>query len=112
MILGYRIPSKPTAGQVAVWRLLKKVSAIYLRQSGCAFPDNSAVRHNLSPILNRSAVIGSVHQATMRPGRIGRWHPGNAARAIPFLAQGACKQHADVQLAVQLQVLQGFKEKP
>ena len=53
MLLVYRMPAKPTAGRVAVWRQLKKAGAIYLQQSVCVFPDNGAVRSELEPILRR-----------------------------------------------------------
>lgn len=52
-LLVYRMPPKPTAGRVAVWRLLKKVGAIYLQQSVCVFPANAEVRRDLAPILQR-----------------------------------------------------------
>jgi hypothetical protein len=51
LLLVYRMPAKPTAGRVGVWRLLKKVGAIYLQQSVCVFPDNARVRRELHPIL-------------------------------------------------------------
>jgi hypothetical protein len=52
-LLVYRMPPNPTAGRVAVWRQLKKIGAIYLQQSVCVFPANSAVRRDLAPILTR-----------------------------------------------------------
>src|SRR6202521_6164893 len=52
-LLVYRMPPKPTAGRVAVWRLLKKVGAIYLQQSVCVFPATAEVRRDLAPILQR-----------------------------------------------------------
>lgn len=52
-LLVYRMPTKPTAGRVAVWRQLKKIGAIYLQQSVCVFPANSEVRRDLEPILRR-----------------------------------------------------------
>jgi hypothetical protein len=58
MLLVYRMPAKPTAGRVAVWRQLKKVGAIYLQQSVCVFPENAAVKAELQPILSR---IESAH---------------------------------------------------
>jgi hypothetical protein len=45
--------AKPSAGRVAVWRLLKKLGAIYLQQSLCVFPDSSALRQELAPVLKR-----------------------------------------------------------
>ena len=58
MVLVYRMPAKPTAGRVAVWRQLKKAGAIYLQQSVCVFPENGSVRAELEPILQR---IGSAN---------------------------------------------------
>jgi hypothetical protein len=67
MVLVYRVPAKPTAGRVAVWRLLKKIGAIYLQQSVCAFPDSSAVRRDLAPILARIAdADGEYHLLPLR----------------------------------------------
>jgi len=53
IMLVYRMPPTPTAGRVAVWRLLKKIGAIYLQQSVCIFPDNSRLRHELEAVLKR-----------------------------------------------------------
>src|SRR5487761_117420 len=53
VLLVYRMPAKPTAGRVGVWRMLKKVGAIYLQQSVCVFPDTAGVRRELSPILKK-----------------------------------------------------------
>ena len=53
ILLVYRMPATPTAGRVAVWRLLKKIGAIYLQQSLCAFPDNARLRRDLAPVLKR-----------------------------------------------------------
>jgi hypothetical protein len=47
------MPATPTAGRVAVWRLLKKIGAIYLQQSLCVFPDNARLRRELGPVLKR-----------------------------------------------------------
>lgn len=52
-MLVYRMPPTPTAGRVAVWRLLKKIGAIYLQQSLCVFPDNAKLRHELEVVLKR-----------------------------------------------------------
>src|SRR5260221_13275915 len=53
ILLVYRMPAKPTAGRVAVWRQLKKIGAIYLQQSVCVFPARPDVRRDLAPILQR-----------------------------------------------------------
>jgi hypothetical protein len=66
-LLVYRVPPKPTAGRVAVWRQLKKIGAIYLQQSVCVFPDNSVVRRDLAPILARiTNASGEYHLLSLR----------------------------------------------
>jgi hypothetical protein len=57
-LLVYRMPAKPTAGRVAVWRQLKKIGAIYLQQSVCAFPANNHVARDLAPIVERIITAG------------------------------------------------------
>ena len=57
-VLVYRMPAKPTAGRVAVWRQLKKIGSIYLQQSVCVFPANSQVRNDLHPILEKITESG------------------------------------------------------
>jgi ChrB-like protein len=49
----YRMPTKPTAGRVAVWRSLKKAGAVYLQDSACVLPDTDAIRAELDPVLRR-----------------------------------------------------------
>jgi len=66
-LLVYRMPAKPTAGRVAVWRQLKKIGAIYLQQSVCVFPTNSEVRRDLGPILQRiDDAAGEFHLLPLR----------------------------------------------
>lgn len=53
LLVTYRMPPKPTAGRVAVWRQLKKIGAVYLQDSVCVIPDTTALRRELAPILER-----------------------------------------------------------
>jgi hypothetical protein len=53
LLLVYRMPSKPTAGRVAVWRSLKKTGAVYLQDSVCVIPDTVPLRRELAPVLER-----------------------------------------------------------
>ncbi len=53
LVLVYRVPPRPTAHRVHVWRMLKKVGAVYLQQSVCVFPRNARVTRELQPILRR-----------------------------------------------------------
>ena len=66
-LLVYRMPPKPTAGRVAVWRQLKKIGAIYLQQSVCVFPAKPEVRRDLAPILERIVdAAGEFHMLPLR----------------------------------------------
>jgi hypothetical protein len=53
LVLAYRMPAKPTAGRVAVWRNLKKIGAVYLQDSVCVLPDIAPLRREIAPVLNR-----------------------------------------------------------
>jgi hypothetical protein len=67
IVLTYRVPAKPTAARVAVWRQLKKIGAIYLQQSVCVFPDNATVKRDLAPILARiTEAAGEYHLLPVR----------------------------------------------
>jgi len=66
-VLVYRMPARPTAGRVAVWRQLKKIGAIYLQQSVCVFPASAQVRSDLHPILEKiTASGGEFHLLPLR----------------------------------------------
>ena len=67
VLVVYRMPTKPTAGRVAVWRQLKKVGAIYLHQSVCVFPDTARTRRELLPIrLRIEQAEGEYHVLPLR----------------------------------------------
>jgi hypothetical protein len=67
LVFVYRMPAKPTAGRVAVWRLLKKAGAVYLQDSVCVFPELAAVRRELEPVLERiDEKGGSYHLLPLR----------------------------------------------
>jgi hypothetical protein len=66
-VLVYRMPAKPTAARVAVWRSLKKIGSIYLQQSVCVFPDSASLRKELAPILRRiTDATGEFHLLPLR----------------------------------------------
>ena len=67
LLLAYRMPSKPTAGRVAVWRMLKKAGAVYLQDSVCVVPDTTGLRSELTPVLARvDESKGSYHMLPLR----------------------------------------------
>jgi ChrB-like protein len=67
LLLVYRMPAKPTAGRVAVWRTLKKTGAVYLQDSVCVIPDTAPLRRELAPVLERiDADGGRYHMLPLR----------------------------------------------
>ena len=59
--LVYRMPAKPTAGRVAVWRSLKKAGAVYLQDSVCVLPDRDLQRAELQQVLARIDESGGTY---------------------------------------------------
>jgi Skp family chaperone for outer membrane proteins len=53
VVLVYRLPARPTANRVYVWRMLKKIGAVSLQQSVTVFPQNKQVTRDLQPILKK-----------------------------------------------------------
>jgi hypothetical protein len=53
MLLVYRMPARPTAARVYVWRMLKKLGAVHLQQSVTVFPQNRQIAHQLEPLLDK-----------------------------------------------------------
>jgi hypothetical protein len=67
VVLAYRMPPKPTASRVAVWRALKKSGAVYIQDSVCVVPDTAAIRRELAPVLARiDGADGHYHLLPLR----------------------------------------------
>jgi hypothetical protein len=67
LVLVYRMSSHRTADRVYVWRMLKKMGAVYLQQSVTALPDSRTARRELQPILERiTAASGAYHLLPLR----------------------------------------------
>jgi Protein ChrB, N-terminal len=58
VLLVYRVPARPSANRVYVWRMLKKIGAVYLQQSVCVFPQNARITRELRPILAKIGESG------------------------------------------------------
>lgn len=92
LVLVYRMPAKPTAGRVAVWRQLKKIGAIYLQQSACVFPDNAHVRRDLTPILARiTDESGEYHLLPLR-----KLDPDEARKLIQQFQDQTSKHYQEI----------------
>ena len=59
--LVYRMPAKPTAGRVTVWRALKKLGVVYLQDSACVIPDLPELREELDRILGKIEDSGGTY---------------------------------------------------
>lgn len=59
--LVYRMPAKPTAGRVTVWRALKKLGVVYLQDSACVVPDLPGLREELDRILAKIEDSGGTY---------------------------------------------------
>ncbi len=61
VLVVYRVPARPTANRVAVWRQLKKLGAVYLQQSVCVFPESARTRKALAPVLAKIEESGGTY---------------------------------------------------
>ena len=53
LLLIYRVPAEPSRKRAFVWRELKKVGAVYLRDGVCVLPDQAATRAGLRQVAER-----------------------------------------------------------
>ncbi len=61
ILLIYRMPPKPTAARVAVWRQLNKLGLVYLQQMVGALPNRQDLGAELRPILDRIIHAGGTY---------------------------------------------------
>src|SRR5215208_3443116 len=52
-LLVYTVPASPTRKRAAVWREVKRLGALYLRDGVCALPDTVAARAGLEALADR-----------------------------------------------------------
>jgi hypothetical protein len=90
--LVYRMPSKPTAGRVAVWRHLKKAGAVYLQDSVCVVPDTEAMRTELDAVLARiDESKGSYHMLPLTDVP-----PNEEAKLVQLFVDQTTKHYAEI----------------
>jgi hypothetical protein len=63
VLLIYTVPATPTRKRAAVWREVKRLGALYLRDGVCALPDTDAARAGLTGLAERVGELGG--QATV-----------------------------------------------
>lgn len=61
LLLVYRMPQKPTAARVAVWRQLNKLGLVYLQQMVGVMPDQDQIHGELRPILQKVVSAGGTY---------------------------------------------------
>jgi Protein ChrB, N-terminal len=92
LVLAYRMPAKPTAGRVAVWRNLKKVGAVYLQDSVCVVPDTAGLRRELAPVLERiDASGGRYHLLPLRKAA-----PDEEEKLVSLFVEQAAQHYREI----------------
>ena len=91
LVLIYTLPAEPTRKRAFVWRELKKIGAVYLRDGVCVLPDLPAPREAMQALVDR--VRGFEGQASLvETGRIDELtteeivRQARAARRTEYLA--------------------------
>ena len=92
LLLTYRMPAKPTAGRVAVWRMLKKMGAVYLQDSVCVVPDSAALRRELAPVLER--IDGGGGRYHMLPLR--KLPPEEEQKVVDLFVEQASQHYQEI----------------
>jgi hypothetical protein len=62
-LLIYTVPSAPTSKRAAIWREIKRLGALYLRDGVCVLPDTSTARAKFEALAGRVQKFGG--QATV-----------------------------------------------
>lgn len=92
VLLAYRMPTKPTAGRVAVWRSLKKAGAVYLQDSVCVLPDTGALRRELQGVLQRiDESDGRYHMLPLR-----KLPPDEEAKLVQLFVDQTSKHYEEI----------------
>ncbi|MBF6604011.1 MAG: hypothetical protein IVW53_00300 [Chloroflexi bacterium] len=92
VVLVYRMPPKPTASRVAVWRQLKKIGGVYLQQSAIAFAQNPRVVRDLRPLLGRIQEAGGEYH--LLP--VGRLSGDEEAKLVELFVQQSSRHYAEI----------------
>ncbi len=92
IVLTYRMPAKPTAGRVAVWRHLKKIGAVYVQDSVCVIPDTAALRRELATVAERiDAGGGRYHLLPLR-----KLPPDEEAKLVALFVEQSSQHYREI----------------
>src|SRR3954468_8303399 len=91
-LLIYTVPASPSRKRAAVWREVKRLGAIYLRDGVCGLPDVESARTGLQVLSERVADLGG--QSTL----VWQAHLSSASAAAlrADLAQARQAEYAEV----------------
>ncbi len=92
MLLVYTVPAHPSRKRAAVWREVKRLGALYLRDGVCVLPDTAAARAGLEALRERVAELGGQGTLVWQA----RLVPDNAAALVAELAQARQAEYAEV----------------
>src|SRR5260221_1612142 len=86
------MPSKPTAGRVAVWRSLKKAGAVYLQDSACVLPDTEELRAEIASVLERiDEGKGTYHLLPL-----GKLTPAEQQKVVQLFVDQTAKHYSEI----------------
>src|SRR5215217_807035 len=85
VLLVYRLPREPSRHRVAVWRKLRDLGALYLKDGVAALPEDAVTREQLEWLQLRVREVGGQAGHGGRGGRVG----GD----LPLLAGGGLQGH-------------------
>jgi hypothetical protein len=80
VLLVYRLPREPSRHRVAVWRKLRELGAIYLKDGVAALPEDAVTREQLEWLQLRVREAGG--EATLWEGR-----PGTLAEEVELVEE-------------------------
>jgi len=88
VLLIYTVPSEPSRKRAFIWRELKKVGAIYLRDGVCALPERDSTMTALRAIAAKVEEFGG-HATIVEAARLA------AARSEAIIAQSCTARVAE-----------------
>src|SRR5215218_10104108 len=91
-LLIYTVPASPTRKRAAVWRQVKRLGALYLRDGVCVLPDTAAARTGLEALAGRVQALGG-HSTVVRSACLS---PATAEALRAGLLRAREAEYADV----------------
>ncbi|HEY7062030.1 MAG TPA: Chromate resistance protein ChrB [Chloroflexota bacterium] len=87
----YTVPATPSSKRAAVWREVKRLGAMYLRDGVCVLPDTDAARAGLEALWERIVALDGRGTMVWQA----RLAPASAAALVAELAQARQAEYAE-----------------